>query len=121
MLGQQQMEALAADWYEAWNAHDLDRILGHYSNDVVFVSPLIADIAGEESGRLRGKAALRDYFAKALERFSHLRFEPLMLATGLDSLVLTYVSVNGRRSCEAMVLGADGLVREVRAHYEPAE
>jgi len=115
------MEALAADWYEAWNAHDLDRILSHYNEEVVFISPLIADIAGEGSGRLQGKAALRDYFAKALERFPDLRFEPLLLTTGVDSLVLTYVSVNGRRSCEAMVLGPDGLVREVRAHYEPAE
>ncbi len=118
MPTQQQMEALAGDWYEAWNSHDLERMLGHYRDDVVFISPLITEIAGDPSARLEGKAALRDYFAKGLERFPDLAFEPLILTTGVDSLVLTYVSVNDRRCCEAMVLDADGLVREVRAHYE---
>lgn len=118
MLTPQQAEAFAADWYEAWNSHDLERILAHYRDDVVFVSPLIAQIAGDPSGRLEGKPALRDYFAKGLARFPELAFEPLLLTVGVDSVVLTYVSVNDRRSCEAMVLDDQGLVREVRAHYE---
>jgi ketosteroid isomerase-like protein len=117
MLTEQQIEAFASDWYEAWNAHDLDRILGHYREDVVFVSPLVSEIAGDPSGRLEGKAALRDYFAKGLERFPDLAFEPLLSAAGVDSVVLVYVSVNDRRACEAMVLDDQGLVREARAHY----
>lgn len=120
MFSQQQIEAFAADWYEAWNSHDLDRILSHYRDDVVFTSPLITEIAGDPSGRLQGKAALRDYLAHGLERFPDLAFEPLLLTAGVDSVVLTYVSVGGRRSCEAMVLDSDGLVQEVRAHYELA-
>ena len=116
----QELEAFAADWYEAWNSHDLDRILGHYRDDVVFTSPLITQLTGDPSGRLHGKHALRDYFARGLERFPDLAFEPLLLTAGVDSVVLVYVSVNGRRSCETMVLDANGLVQEVRAHYELA-
>jgi hypothetical protein len=36
------MRALARRWYEPWNAHDLDRILSHYTADVVFTSAFIA-------------------------------------------------------------------------------
>ena len=28
--------AHAKDWIEAWNSHDLERILSHYSKEVVF-------------------------------------------------------------------------------------
>ena len=31
----------ANDWIAAWNAHDLDRIVGHYAQKIEFVSPLI--------------------------------------------------------------------------------
>jgi ketosteroid isomerase-like protein len=111
------MRLLAADWYEAWNAHDLDRILSHYSEDVVFTSPFVAKLGTSPEGRLVGKAALRDYFGVALERFPDLEFEPIALLTGLNSMVLHYRSVEGRLAAELMVLGADGLVHETIAHY----
>ncbi|MGH3529462.1 MAG: nuclear transport factor 2 family protein, partial [Pseudonocardiaceae bacterium] len=34
--------AFADDWVEAWNSHDLDRILSHFTDDVVFTSPVAA-------------------------------------------------------------------------------
>ena len=43
---------LAAEWKEAWNSHDLDRILTLYSEDVIFKSPRIRTVSGEESGVL---------------------------------------------------------------------
>ena len=48
-------------WVDAWNAHDLDRVLAHYEDDFVFQSPMIAVFTGEPSGRLQGKAAVRAY------------------------------------------------------------
>lgn len=116
-MEKEQAQRLAEEWYAAWNAHDLERILSHYSDDVVFVSPFAIEIAGRADGRLEGKEALRAYFDAALERFPDLRFEPIALMTGLDSLVLHYRSVQSLLSAELMVVGEDGLVREVRAHY----
>ncbi len=31
-------DAFAIEWEAAWNAHDLNRILAHYAEDVVFRS-----------------------------------------------------------------------------------
>ena len=40
---------LATKWEEAWNSHDLDRILALYREDVIFKSPRIRTVSGEEA------------------------------------------------------------------------
>jgi len=107
----------AEHWYAAWNAHDLDAILEHYTDDVELTSPFVASLAGDESGRLVGKSALRDYFAAGLERFPDLRFEPLELYVGVRSLVLRYVGPTGAETCEVIFLNDDGKVARYFAHY----
>jgi len=59
---------LAAKWEEAWNSHDIDRILALYREDVIFKSPRIRTVSGEESGVLRGKSAVRDYLCRIFDR-----------------------------------------------------
>lgn len=116
-MEKEQAQRLAEEWYAAWNDHDLERILSHYSDDVVFVSPFAVEIAGRADGRLEGKKALRSYFGAALERFPDLKFEPIAMTVGLGSLVLHYRSVQDLLAAELMVVGEDGHVTEVRSHY----
>jgi hypothetical protein len=47
VITQQQSERLARDWVEAWNRHDLDGIMAHYTDDVAFTSPFVAALANE--------------------------------------------------------------------------
>jgi ketosteroid isomerase-like protein len=116
-MDKEQAQRLAEEWYAAWNGHDLERILAHYSEEVVFVSPFAVEIAGRPDGRLEGKEALRAYFGAALERFPDLSFEPIALMTGIDSLVLHYRSVQSLLAAELMIVDRDGMVTEVLAHY----
>jgi len=58
----------ASEWIDAWNSHDLYRILAHYDDDFEMTSPVIRVLAGEPSGKLRGKAAVGAYWAKALAK-----------------------------------------------------
>ena len=44
----------AEEWAAAWNSHDLDRILTHYADDVVFSSPHIVRRLGKSSGEVYG-------------------------------------------------------------------
>jgi ketosteroid isomerase-like protein len=108
---------LADEWFAAWNAHDLDAIVAHYADDVEFVSPFVAVLNDDSGGVIHGKEPLRAYFARAFERFPDLRFEPLDVLVGVDSVTLSYVSVGGRRAAEVMSLGLDGRVVRVLAHY----
>jgi ketosteroid isomerase-like protein len=45
MLTQTTAEAFASEWIEAWNSHDLDRILAHYSDDFESLFELSATAA----------------------------------------------------------------------------
>ena len=41
MITRGQAEKFARDWIESWNAHDLDRILAHYTAGFEMSSPYI--------------------------------------------------------------------------------
>jgi ketosteroid isomerase-like protein len=107
----------AQEWIAAWNAHDLERILAHYADDVELDSPLVAKLMGGSEGVVRGKAALRDYFARGLQAFPTLRFDFIRLYAGVRSCVLEYRSANGLRAAEVMEFDGEGKVRRVLAHY----
>jgi hypothetical protein len=110
-------EQFAHEWIEAWNSHDLDRILGHYASDVEFTSPFVAELRGVADGTLRGSDELRAYFARALAAFPDLRFELLHALAGANSVVLVYRSVRNLLAAETMILGADGRATRVLCHY----
>lgn len=107
----------AAEWIAAWNARDLPRILSHYDDDFELSSPFIVDVAGEASGRLRGKAAVGAYWAKALERRPDLRFELIAVLRGMRSLVLHYRRQDGGLAAEVFDLDERGRVVRSSAHY----
>ena len=47
------VEHFTTDWIDSWNAHDLDRILSHYSDQFEMSSPVVIQVAGEPSGTLQ--------------------------------------------------------------------
>lgn len=111
--------AFAREWIAAWNAHDLERILSHYAEDIVFVSPASTRITGDPSGRVTGKAALRAYWAAALERIPDLRFTLRAVYPGVDGVAIRYFSSRtAGEVIEAARFGRDGLVTWSAAFYE---
>jgi ketosteroid isomerase-like protein len=113
-------QQFAEEWYAAWNAHDLERILSHYADDIEMASPFVSALTGQADGRLIGKDALRAYFAAGLEKYPALQFEPLGLFVGVTSLVLHYLTVNGQRSAEVVFLDEDAKIVRCFAHYTDA-
>ena len=51
-------------------------------------SPYIAEIAGVAAGTLTGKAAVRAYWAAALEKMPSLSFEHVQTLIGADSVTI---------------------------------
>ena len=107
----------AQEWIAAWNAHDLERILAHYAEDIELISPLVARLTGRCEDAVRGKPALRDYFACGLRAYPTLRFDLIRIYGGARSCVLEYRSINGLRSAELMEFDEQGKVRRTLAHY----
>jgi ketosteroid isomerase-like protein len=106
----------AKEWIDAWNSHDLDRVLAHYEVDFEMSSPLIPTLVGEPSGKLRGKAAVRAYWAKALQKLPDLHFEFVAALVGVDSVTICYQGHRGL-SAEVLHFGPSGKVRAAFAHY----
>jgi ketosteroid isomerase-like protein len=117
MLTQQQAQGFAQNWIKAWNSHNLDRILSHYDEDIVLVSPIAAKLLNDPQGTVNGKMALQAYFKKGLETYPNLTFELIDVMWGLSSVVLYYVNQNGTKSGEFMELTSTGTVSKVIANY----
>ncbi len=105
--------AFAIEWEAAWNSHDLDRILAHYSPEVTFRSQKAMRSVGQ--GELRGKDALRAYWAKALEAQPDLSFVVVDVLRGYGMLVITYRNQRNVLAAETLRFGPDGLVVEASA------
>src|SRR5476649_1022797 len=88
-------QTFAESWLQAWNAHDLDAVLSHFTDDVVFTSPIAAKIVEGSEGVIRGKAALREYWQEGLRRIPDLRFELLGIYVGQTTLVINYRNQSG--------------------------
>ncbi len=116
MLTKEFAADFANDWIESWNAHDLERILAHYSDDFVMSSPKIAEIAKEPSGVLQGKAAVAAYWQRALELQPQLKFTLIGVFVGADSLIIHYEGVRGP-AAEVFFFNSAGLVTKSAANY----
>jgi ketosteroid isomerase-like protein len=109
-------QEFASDWLVAWNAHDLGAILGHFSDDVVFTSPLARRIVEGSDGVIRGKAELSAYWSEGLRQSPELHFEIEDLYIGVNSVVIHYRNHSGGLVNEVLVF--DGpLVIEGHATY----
>jgi hypothetical protein len=118
MLTAAEGHELAQDWIEAWNDHDLDRIITHYADDVVFLSPFVQKIGVSDSGAVLGRDALRAYFRAALDRYPLLTFRLVDVFRGIDSVTVLYESVNGLLAAETMMLNERNQVSRVLAQYD---
>jgi ketosteroid isomerase-like protein len=117
VLTREAAERFAEEWYAAWNARDLERVLSHWADDAVFTSPLAARLMPESDGTVHGKEALREYWRRGLEAHTDLHFEPRALLVGHESIVLSYTNHRGQECAEVLILGADGLAHRGIAHY----
>lgn len=109
--------AFAKEWVDAWNAHDLERVLAHYADEVELVSPRAAQVVPESGGVIRGKVALRAYWTKAMAGAPDLRFELDDVFTSVSGATILYRNHRGQRVAETLLWNAGGrVVRTVIAH-----
>jgi hypothetical protein len=112
-----QAQTLAHKWIAAFNNRDLETILSHYAESVELKSLLVTKILGDPSGTVRGKPALRAYFAKGLAAAPDLKFELLEAFAGVDS-VAVYLRSNVRGlQLEVMELDTDGRIARILVHH----
>jgi hypothetical protein len=118
MIEKSWAQHFAAEWIAAWNAHNLERVLAHYSDDFEMRSPLIVELMGVASGTLKGKSAIRPYWEKGLAAYPSLQFELHCVLIGVDSIAIYYRSTpKSRMVAEVLKFSDDGQIVSGSALY----
>jgi hypothetical protein len=113
MMDRDEAEQFAAEWAEAWNAREIERVLAHFDDNVTFTSPTAQAVVGVAT--VRGKEALRAYWVAAMERIQSLRFtvNRVLWDPKLKELAIIYTSVTDGKTkqvSENVRFGMNGLV-----------
>jgi ketosteroid isomerase-like protein len=113
-------QAFAVEWAAAWNERDIERVLAHFHADVAFTSPTALAVVGVPT--VRGKSALRDYWARALASCQTLVFslDRVVWDAERAELAIVYTSeINGnrRRVSENLTFDAAGLVARAEVFH----
>ncbi|WP_276013954.1 nuclear transport factor 2 family protein [Mycobacterium conspicuum] len=102
--------AFSRQWVAAWNAHDVEAVLEHFHDDVVFTSPVAARLLPDTHGVVRGKSALRHYWTVALARIPNLCFTVEGVYQGVDTVVIAYRNQDDGRVSEVLKFDGDLVV-----------
>lgn len=117
MITEIEAEEFASEWIASWNAHDLDRIMAHYDDDVEYLSMFVSRLTGDETGRIRGKQHVREYLSKGLAAYPDLHFKIINVFVGVSSITLHYESVNSLIAAEVFEMNSDRRAKRVLCHY----
>ena len=118
MLDQETAQKFANDWISAWNSHDLDLILSHYTDDFIMESPLALRRLPETGGVVKGKDAVRAYWKLGLELIPDLFFELHEVLISVNGITLYYTnSATGKRTAEVLFMNKEGKVYKGFAFY----
>lgn len=113
-------EGFAREWVAAWNARDIEAVVGHFTEDAQFFSPRAEEVTG--SPVVSGRAALREYWQTATGHLDRLQFTlDHVVWDGGERLAIVYNSEVGerrRRAVELLVIdAASGRARYGEAMY----
>src|SRR5688500_9444108 len=84
-------EAVARTWMDAFNAHDVERLISLYDERATHTSPKIRALHPETAGMLLGREALRRWWADAMTRLPGLRYELQTVTANGDRVFIEYL------------------------------
>lgn len=81
---------IAMKWFEAFNAHDLEKLLALYADDAKHYSPKLKVRHPETDGLIEGKNALRSWWQDAFIRLPSLKYIVLKLTADEEQVFMEY-------------------------------
>jgi ketosteroid isomerase-like protein len=119
-MNRAEQQRFAAQWADAWNRRDVEAVLKHFHDDVVFTSPTALAVVG--SPVVRGKSALRDYWNAALAPVASLRFtlDRIVWDGAERELAIIYTQVvdgRSKRVSENLRFDESGLVSSAEVFH----
>lgn len=104
---------IAKAWLEAFNGRDLDRLVALYAEEAVHTSPKLRVRDPASNGEIRGRSALRVWWADAMTRLPNLVYELRHLTASDTRVFMEYLrKVPGEPPLEVaeVLVVRDGLI-----------
>ena len=90
-MSEQNKKQIATKWFEAFNAHDLEKLLSLYNDNAQHYSPKLKIRMPETQGLIKGKQALREWWQDAFDRLPTLQYEVVKLTADEDQVFMEYI------------------------------
>jgi ketosteroid isomerase-like protein len=82
---------IARQWFDAFNEHDLEKLLALYHDEAAHYSPKLKARMPETEGIVRGKDALRSWWKDAFDRLPSLHYQYTTLTVNDDRVFMEYI------------------------------
>jgi ketosteroid isomerase-like protein len=86
-----ELQSIAFKWFDAFNTHDLERLLSLYDDNAEHFSPKLKIRKPETNGLVKGKAAMRDWWQDAFERLPSLHYKATSLTANGERIFMEYI------------------------------
>ena len=90
-MDSQENEAIATMWFDAFNTHDLEKLLSLYHNEAKHFSPKLKIHKPETKGFIVGKNALREWWFDAFNRLPTLNYSVSSLTANDKAVFMEYI------------------------------
>jgi hypothetical protein len=117
MIDPKEARRYAENWIEAWNSHDIDRIMDFYAESICHITPKLTMLFGSVSDAIKDKDELRDFFLAALKRSPELHFTLTDVFAGAESIVICFDSTTGIYVAVVLILDEHRKITRYMAHY----
>jgi ketosteroid isomerase-like protein len=84
-------EAIALNWFKAFNEHHLEDLLSLYADDAEHFSPKLKVRRPQTQGLVRGKNALRTWWQDSFDRLPSLKYTVKTLTANEDRVFMEYL------------------------------
>ena len=82
---------IAIKWFEAFNEHDLEKLLSLYDDTAQHYSPKLKIRMPETNGLIKGKLPLRAWWQDAFDRLPTLKYEVIKLTADDEQVFMEYI------------------------------
>jgi ketosteroid isomerase-like protein len=119
-MPEQDNTGIAATWFDAFNEHDLEKLLSLYHNEARHYSPKLKIRQPETNGLICGKAALRAWWRDSFDRLPTLHYQPTTFTANNERVFMEYIrSVAGEPDMQVgeVLEIKDGLIVASRVYH----
>lgn len=112
--------SIARQWFDAFNEHNLEKLLALYNDNAQHYSPKLKARQPETQGLIKGKNALRLWWKDSFERLPGLKYVPQKLIADDSNVFMEYIRYVDRE--ENLSVGEvleikDGLIVSSRVYH----